>query len=565
MNDNKMSDTAGFFAGKTLLITGATGYLGKVLLERILWQLPQVRRIVLLMRPHCASDPEAAVSVRADAIFGSSIFNRLRIRHGERFDAFLREKVFAVAGDLSSPDLGLDPHPLEMLGSDVDFIINLAAEVNFHEPLDSAVRSNTLGPHHLLKFATRFRNPILLHVSTAYVSGRRTGAIPEQPLQPDVSAFDLMGFANGEPFRTEHEIALAQRLGESVERESQTSAALDEFRQSAIAQLRSARITGADPLADAVEQNRRRWVCHRLSKEGLSRARAFGWIDTYSFTKALGEQLLVKSDNGVPIIILRPSVVESTLQEPEPGWIEGFRMSSPVLFGFGQGVLPDFPAKRDGVIDIIPADFVVSALLVSLTAASRVSNPKVFQVASGSENPLRWCQLMDYARDHFRQFPLLGESGPIVPRDWSYPSCRSFDGWLRRRRLMLRVAQAVCEHLDFLPGGVRSRDKVSVQRTNLKRVESITRLYAGYCSLDCQFQTDNTRQLFRSLANEDQREFFFDPASIDWLTYFREIQLPGVRRNVLEKPRSEPSKVVGRPAVHFVPGISRQLTQSGTT
>ena len=556
MSDNKMSNTAGFFAGKTFLITGATGYLGKVLLERILWQLPQVRRIVLLMRPHCASDPEAAVSVRADAVFGSAIFNRLRVRHGERFDAFLREKVFAVAGDLSSPDLGLAPHPLEMLGSEVDFIINLAAEVNFHEPLDSAVRSNTQGPHHLLKFATRFRNPILLHVSTAYVSGRRTGVIPEQPLQPDVSAFDLMGFANGERFRTEHEIALAQRLGESVERESQTSAALDEFRQSAIAQLRSARITGADPLDDAVEQNRRRWVCHRLSKEGLSRAHRFGWIDTYSFTKALGEQLLVKSANGVPIIILRPSVVESTLQEPEPGWIEGFRMSSPVLFGFGQGVLPEFPAKRDAVIDIIPADFVVSALLVSLTAAPRGSNPKVFQVASGWENPLRWHQLMEYTHDYFSQLPLRDDSGPIMPRAWTYPSSRAFDAWVRRRKLMLQMAHALCERFEFLPFAGRHKDAFAVQQNNLKRLESINRLYAGYCGLDCQFQTHNTRQLFRSLSIEGQREFFFDPAAIDWPTYFREIQLPGVRRHVLEKARVKSSKLVTPPAGRFVPQIS---------
>ena len=557
MSDNKMSDTAGFFAGKTLLITGATGYLGKVLLERILWQLPQVRRIVLLMRPHCASDRQAAVSVRADAIFGSSIFNRLRVRHDEQFDAFLREKVFAVAGDLSSPDLGLAPRRLEMLGSDVHFIINLAAEVNFREPLDSAVSSNTQGPHHLLKFATRFRNPILLHVSTAYVSGLRTGAIPEQPLQPDVSAFDLMGFANGEPLRTEHEIALAQRLGESVERESQTRAARDEFRQSAIAQLRSARITCADPLDDAAEQNRRRWVCHRLSKEGLSRARGFGWIDTYSFTKALGEQLLVKSANGVPIVILRPSVVESTLQQPEPGWIEGFRMSSPVLFGYGQGVLPDFPAKRDAVIDIIPADFVVSALLASLTVAPRGSNPKVFQVASGWENPIVWRQLMDYTRDYFRQLPLCGDSGPIVPHDWSYPSSRSFDSWAGRRRLMLRMAHAVSERFDFLPFVARQKDKLAVQQMNHKRLESINRLYAGYCGLDCQFQTDNTRQLFRSLPSEDQRDFFFDPTAIDWPAFFREIQLPGVRRHVLEKAKPKSCNLVVQPAVRFVPEVSR--------
>jgi nucleoside-diphosphate-sugar epimerase len=552
-----MGETANFFAGKTIFVTGATGYLGKVLLERILWQLPQVRRIVLLMRAHCASDPEAVVRLRAEqAIFSSSIFTRLRVRHGERLDGFIRDKVQVVHGDLSSPDLGLASHSLEMLGSEVDFIINLAADVNFHERLDYAVLSNTQGPYHLLKLATRFRNPILLHVSTAYVSGRRAGRIPEHMLQPDVSAFDLMGISNGEPFRTENEIVIAERLGESVERESQTRAARGEFRQSVIAQFRSARITGEDPLDDAAERNRRRWVRDRLSQEGLSRARRFGWVDTYSFTKALGEQLLVKSANGIPIIILRPSIVESTLHQPEPGWIEGFRMSSPVLFGYGQGVLPDFPARRDAVIDFIPADFVVSALLASLTAAPRGGNPKAFQVASGWENPVRWHQLMDYTREYFRQLPLSGDCGPVVPHDWSYPSSRSFDAWVRRRKLGLRMAHAACEHLDFLPGATRLRDKVAVQRTSLKRLESINRLYAGYCGLDCQFQTDNTRQLFRSLTSEDQRAFFFDPAAIDWPTYIRGIQLPGVRRHVLEKTKLKSLKPFAHSGVRFVPEIS---------
>jgi fatty acyl-CoA reductase len=553
-----MSDTANCFADKTLFVTGATGYLGKVLLERVLWQLPQVRRIVLLIRPHCASDPEAAVSPRADrAVFGSSIFNRLRLRHGEHFDAFIRDKVIPVAGDLSSRDLDLSAKSLEMLGSEVDFIINLAAEVNFQERLDYAVRSNTQGPHHLLKFATRFRNPILLHVSTAYVSGHRTGPIPEQALQPDVSTFDLMGIANSDPFRTENEIAVAQRLGESVERESQTRAARREFRQSVITHSPSARIIGGDALDDVAERNRLRWVRDVLSQEGLSRARRFGWIDTYSFSKALGEQLLVKSANGVPIIILRPSVVESTLYQPEPGWIEGFRMSSPILFGYGQGVLPDFPARRDAVIDFIPADFVVSALLASLTAAPYGSNPKVFQVASGWENPLRWHQLMDYTHDYFRQLPLHSDSGPIVPHPWSYPSARAFDAWVRRRQLTLQLAHTACQHLDFLPFAARRKDRLAIQRTNLKQLESITRLYAGYCGLDCCFQTDNTRQLFRSLSNKDQREFFFDPAAIDWVTYLREVQLPGVRRHVLEKFRSKSCKLVAQRAVRFVPEASR--------
>jgi nucleoside-diphosphate-sugar epimerase len=553
-----MSETASFYAGKTLFVTGATGYLGKVLLERVLWQLPQVRRIVLLVRPHSADDSEAAVSLRAErAIFSSPVFNRLRVRQGERFDAYVRDKVKVVAGDLSSPDLGLSAHSLQTLGSEVDFIINLAAQVAFHERLDHAISSNTQGPHRLLNFATRFRNPIMLHVSTAYVSGRRTGSIPEQVLNPDVSAFDLMGITGSEPFRTGNEIENARRLAESVETESQAPAALGEFRHAAIVPFRSARSADADQVDAAAERNRRRWVRDALSQEGLSRARRFGWIDTYTFTKALGEQLLVKSSNGVPVIIVRPSVIESTLFQPEPGWIEGFRMSSPILFGYGQGVLPDFPARPDGVIDFIPADFVVSALLVSLTTASHGKNLKVFQVGSGSENPLRWDQLMEYTQDYFRLLPLRTDSGPIVPQAWNYPSSEAFDLWVRRRRQMLRMALTVCEQLDFWPPVARLRHKFAVQRTNLKRLESITRLYADYTQLFCHFQTDNTRQLFRSLSSQDQQEFFFDPTVIDWPTYVREVQLPGVRRHVIEKVKPKSCKLFAKSSVCFVPEISR--------
>jgi nucleoside-diphosphate-sugar epimerase len=553
-----MSEFTHFFDDKTLFVTGGTGFLGKVLVERVLSQLPQIRRIVLLMRPHPAHDPEAAVALRTEqAIFSSSIFNRLRVRHGEQFDPFIRNKVKTVAGDVSSLDLGLSRHSLEMLGSEVDFIINLAAEVNFHEPLDRAVSSNTLGPYHLLKFATQCRNPIMLHVSTAYVSGRRTGQIPEQVLDPSVSAFDLMGIATSEPFCTENEIASAQRLAASVERESETPAARSAFLQAAISQLRAGSIADADLVDGAAEKHRRRWVRDYLTQEGLARARLFGWIDTYTFSKALGEQLLVKSSNGVPVVILRPSIIESTLYRPETGWIEGFRMSSPILFGYGQGVLPDFPAQRDGVIDLIPADFVASALLASLTTATCGTNPKVFQVASGSENPLLWRQLMDYTKDYFQKTPLCGDAGPIVPHAWNYPSSRAFDVWVRRRRWTLRIAHAVAQHLDFLPLAARLRHKLAVGRTNLKRLESITRLYADYCGLHCQFQTDNTRQLFRSLSSHDQRDFLFDPTAIDWPTYVQDIQLPGVRRHVLDKKRPKSCRLFSQDSVSPVPEVSR--------
>jgi nucleoside-diphosphate-sugar epimerase len=537
-----MNEIGGFFDGKTLLMTGATGFLGKVLLERILWQLPQVRRIICLIRSHSAKDPGESVCLRAQReIFSSSIFNRLRAHHGQRFEAFIRGKVEIVAGDLTCPDLGMPANSLQEFGCEVDLIINVAALVGFDERLDHAINSNTLGPYHLVNFAKRFRNPTMLHVSTAFVQGLRTGSVSEQTLEPDTSPADQTGIRNDEPFRTEREIDRALRLAQLVESESRTPSARSEFRHAAHLPLPSGRIINLHEIDRAAERKRQHWVGNALSQEGLSRARRYGWFDTYTFTKAMGEQLLVKSSNGVNVIILRPSIIESSLMQPEPGWIEGFQTSTPILFGYGRGEIPDFPGKRDGFIDFIPVDFVVSAILASLATGTEDKNPRVFQVASSSENPLRLEDLMDYCREYFRQFPMGAGTNARPVQPWKYRSRHKFNWWLDRSRQLLRIANALNDRLDFCPGSVRLGHRLAVKQLHLERLEHYSCLYADYTRLHCQFTTDSTRRLFRSLSGQDQREFFFDPTAIEWRKYIQEIHLPGVRRHVMK--RSAPRDV----------------------
>jgi hypothetical protein len=153
------------------------------------------------------------------------------------------------------------------------------------------------------------------------------------------------------------------------------------------------------------------------------------------------------------------------------------------------------------------------------------TNPQAFQVASGWENLLLWRQLTEYTHDYFRRFPLRGDSGPSVPHTWSYPSAHALDARVCRRQ-MLRMAHAVCEHLDFLPLASRLRYNLAVQRTNLKRLESITRLDADDCGLHCQFRTNNTRHLLRSLPSRDQREFFLIPLRLTGRRTFARSSFP---------------------------------------
>jgi fatty acyl-CoA reductase len=527
-----MGDIVKSSEGKTFFVAGGPGFLGKVLIEKILWELPQIRRIFLLVRPHTADNAEFAAN-RQREMFRSRVFDRLRARHGQGFGAFVAEKIKLVQGDIAEPDLALGADAVEVLGADVDWIINLAASVKFHERLDRAISSNTIGPRNLLKLAKQFRNAKLLHVSTAFVSGRRTGLIREEVLQPDVCAFEAMGIACADVFRTQTEIDRVLRLAETVDVESRTRAAKSDFRHAAVDGVPPNQINKT--LEAAAERNRQRWVDNVFSREGVARARGFGWIDTYTFTKALGEQLLVQCNDGVPIVILRPSVIESSLSAPEPGWIEGFRMTSPILFGYGSGELPDFPARSHGIIDLIPVDFVVSAMIAALTLSPERPNPTVLQVGSGYDNPLRWSELMQYTEEYFRRMPLHATDGPIVPQRWRFRSPDEFNGWLRMRQRISCIALNACDWLYGWPGTARVRRGLRATDRYYKRLRHLADIYGDYTHLDCCFRTENTRGLFQSLTRDDQMTFFFDPTGIDWPTYIQGVQLPGVRRHVMKQ------------------------------
>ena len=78
----------------------------------------------------------------------------------------------------------------------------------------------------------------------------------------------------------------------------------------------------------------------------MRRARQHGWNDVYTFTKAMGEQLLVKHRGQVPLAIVRPSVTEGALEDPHPGWIHGLKVTDPLVGGLRAGDRPGLPSRR---------------------------------------------------------------------------------------------------------------------------------------------------------------------------------------------------------------------------
>ncbi len=126
--------------GRRIAITGATGFLGTALTERLLRAVPDCE-VALLVRPGRRG---AADRVRRE-ILRNNCFDRLRRQLGAGFDAEMDRRVLVMAGDVGVDGLGLDAAGEALLAS-CPTVIHSAAAVSFDSPLDAAVEINLLGP-----------------------------------------------------------------------------------------------------------------------------------------------------------------------------------------------------------------------------------------------------------------------------------------------------------------------------------------------------------------------------------------------------------------------------------
>ncbi|XP_065850268.1 fatty acyl-CoA reductase 3-like isoform X3 [Euphorbia lathyris] len=170
-----------FLENKTFLVTGATGFLAKIFVEKILRVQPNVKKLYLLLR---ASDAKSAMQRLQQDVVEKELFKVLREKYGENLNSFISEKVRAVAGDINCEDLGIKDSSLngELL-KEVDYVVNSAASTNFIERYDVALGINTFGALNVMNFAKKCHKvKMLVHVSTVYVCGEDRGLILEKPL-----------------------------------------------------------------------------------------------------------------------------------------------------------------------------------------------------------------------------------------------------------------------------------------------------------------------------------------------------------------------------------------------
>jgi HAD superfamily hydrolase (TIGR01490 family) len=270
-------------------------------------------------------------------------------------------------------------------------------------------------------------------------------------------------------------------------------------------------------------------VGDRLVEAGRARAQALGWPDAYAYTKALGERALLEQRGDVPVTIVRPSIIESALAEPRPGWIRGFRMAEPVIISYGRGLLKEFPGIPEGVVDVIPVDLVVAAITAVAAHGPAPEGPSVYQVASGSRNPLRYKQLVDLVREWFTDNPLYDSEGqPILVPEWSFPGRGRVQRQLERATKALGAAEKAVRALPVRGKQAELSTRFEERRDQAERALGYVQLYGAYTETEAIFRVDRLLTLWDGLQGDDKAAFCFDPAVIDWRTYVHDVHLPSI-------------------------------------
>ncbi|XP_015125301.1 fatty acyl-CoA reductase wat isoform X1 [Diachasma alloeum] len=380
------------------------------------------------------------------------LFNEPIFEHLKKNSPKFRHKVVAVAGDCESPNLGLSESNRDLLIQEVSIVFHSAATVRFDEKLRVSTAINVGGTLAVLNLCKEMKKlKAMIHVSTAY-SNCHLDTIEESFCSHPMQYEDLKTVVN----------------------------------------------TLSD---DAVND-----VLPRILQN---------WPNTYTYTKALAEQVVRQKSKDLPVGIFRPGIIISCAEEPLPGWIDNYYGPTGGVAAAQLGILKSVHYKPDIEANVVPVDFTVNGLIASAWDVAtrpdrRNDKTLIYNYVSTVDAPVLWADYYDYCLAGAREFPILQSKWYLT----FSPKASSLSHSLSV--LFLHLVPAMI--LDFFLVCTGNKPRTYKMVTKIFKYLSVVQ---EFTMRNWTYKTDNVQQLWNRLDAKDKQNFKFSLKEFDWRNYFR--------------------------------------------
>jgi long-chain acyl-CoA synthetase len=507
--------------GKKILHIGATGFIGKVWLTNLLTDLPEVGRIYLLVRHNRSA---TALARFQRVVEESPVFEPLAARHGNKLADFLRERIEIVDGDVTKPGLGLTPEVRERLARSVDLIINSSGLTDFNPDLRDALPTNVRSTINVLDFLRTCDHAALLHLSTCYVVGQRDGRVLEQL----PGNYTPRGIAN---FDAVKELESLETLIRATDARAKSAEVTDELRRQALKKEHAAKDLSGAALENQVRKNRVRWLRQTLTEAGTRRANELGWPNTYTLTKCLSESLIRNYLDATPdaaIAVVRPAIVETSVERPFRGWNEGVNTSASLSYLLGT-FFRQLPTNESKCLDLIPVDIVCRGMTLIAAALLERRHAQVYQLATSVVNPCDMRRSIELTGLGHRKFyrsqngfhhrlRLAFDAIPVSKSRYEILSAPA-------QKTIVRAIKNSVELVPFFRPPLARRER------ELEKVIKLIDLFEPFILHNNHvFEASNVERLSAALPPEERQQFGYDARSLDWWDYWINVHIPALRK-----------------------------------
>jgi hypothetical protein len=507
-------------AGKHILLIGATGFIGKVWLANLLTDLPEIGRIYLLVRHNRAS---TSVERYQRALEESPVFEILAQKHGDGFAEFLRQRIEVVDGDVSQPGLGLAADVRQRLARALDVIVNSSGLTDFNPDIRDALATNVRATAYTLDFLRECEHAGLLHLSTCYVVGQRDGRVMED-LPHNYTPRGLAGYDAAQEW---------QRL-ETLVRDTETRAespeVTEELRVAAQKKEHAAKDLHGAALENQIRKNRVRWLRQTLTDAGSDRALELGWPNTYTYTKSLSESLIrnfLDANPSAAVAVVRPAIVESSLEKPFLGWNEGINTSASLSYLLGT-FFRQLPTNEAKCLDIIPVDLVTRGMTLISAALVERRHAEVYHLATSVANACNMGRSIELTGLGHRKFYRAQDDleNRLRLKFDAIPVSKA-----RYEKLSAPAQKAIVETINRTAEPFSSKPPLARAQRELEKVIKLISLFEPFIlHNDHVFEAANIERLSAALTENEQADFGYDARALDWWDYWINVHIPALRK-----------------------------------